>query len=196
MEPASQAWIDTIVDSQPRLLVTTTFRKTNNQLPVDYLLRETNKLVKHVNRTLFRKRYERGEDCLQGFAVLERQHNDQPHFHILVTNDLDAAIVTQAFQKHIPKFHFEITDITTQELTKLIDARKRGAPAWALKSRAKQHIRELPLFDSKHGIDVATIDQTDEDYERVARYLMKENSEFLLLDAGGLSLPEKERLRG
>jgi len=184
-----QHWIDYVSDQKPHTLLTITFRNLKKYKNPDIAVKTINNLLYLTNSSIFRKIYNRQEDSLKGFGVMEYQANEMPHFHLLLTNDICPRKLEEVIKKHLKKFHFENADISAKEQKALSTRASQGAPRWAIKAMAQHHIKKIPIMH-ENGLDVSPITETP---ERVADYLLKENSEFLLLTHDGITLPEKEK---
>jgi hypothetical protein len=108
----STAWIDFTHNNEPRYLITITFkdgafeingRKVKYDISDRRAVKLLKKLMHFVNCSLFRRRYARGEEFLEGFVAIEYQQNGNPHFHMLITNDIPIDRLEAIFKKHLGK---------------------------------------------------------------------------------------------
>jgi hypothetical protein len=80
-----QQWIKTLADQDTRYHLTITFPANTNQKETRKLL---NLLLRHLNRKIFNRQYEKGIKFLRGFAIEEFTHKmSAHHYHILIAND-------------------------------------------------------------------------------------------------------------
>jgi len=154
-----EEWKKWIKDEKVRYFVTITERESrftrNSEAQKQATIRKFNELLYFVNSTLFRKRFERGEEFLDGFFVVETQKSGHPHVHCLIKNDLPFEKIRDAFCKQL-------------------DPKLRG----------KEKFKSL----SMEGFDLQEVEQTDESYERLTQYLLKENTEYSPMGPDGFQM--------
>lgn len=100
-------WETMIVNSNPKHFITITFTLPNIESTqivrsVESVIKVTNKLLLWVNVALLGKNF-RNKDYLCGIVALEKQANDQPHFHLLINNAIDHEILSSTFKEKIKK---------------------------------------------------------------------------------------------
>lgn len=98
-------WFNWMVKHKFKYLITLTVKESRFQAAKEKATREAiakwNELLYFVNSTLFRKRYSRGEEYLDGFFVREYQANNEPHVHLLIKNDLPLEDIKSAFESQL-----------------------------------------------------------------------------------------------
>jgi hypothetical protein len=191
---AESALLKFIRQQNPKFLVTIAFRSLRNRMSDAHALNRVNFLLWRINSAIFKSRFKRKEQFLEGFGVCEHNYNDAPHFHLLVTNDLDLKMLTESIlrQARSRPFTVQINTSSPDDRALLRNSYKQGLPRSVVRARALEFIRHVPIFDfdaeGNGGIDVRPIGQTDKDFCRTATYLQKEQTVrgFMLLGSDGL----------
>lgn len=75
-------WLDT---SDTKYHLTLSFPVGTNEIKTKELL---NQLIKHLNRSIYKKRYDTGQSYIEGFAIREPTPSmNTDHYHILMVDD-------------------------------------------------------------------------------------------------------------
>ena len=82
LDRVRNSWVEWLNALNTKYHLTITFAKNTNRKECERLL---NLLISHLNRRIYKKRYDKGLSCLKGVAVRERTHSmNTDHFHILI----------------------------------------------------------------------------------------------------------------
>jgi hypothetical protein len=180
-------WTQYIKGKGPQFLVTITIKESKHGILQDEkFVSLMNDLFYLMNSMHFRKRYQRGEQHFSGLAVLEHQSNGMPHLHILIENeDITVEELKELLECNTDRFCYKIDTSTHFDRRRLRNAVRWGVPKKVVEKDAiKRYIRRVSLMDKK-CLDVRHIDQSPEDFTRLAGYLMKEAPEFMFLGKEG-----------
>ena len=158
-QATKDGWKEWIKDQKVKYFLTITERESKfirkAKAQKQATIQRFNELLYFVNSSLFRKRFSRGEEFLDGFFVVETQANGQPHVHCLIKNDLPFDSLLNAFRKQL-------------------DPKVRGDTKF----------KSL----SMEGFNLQEVEQTEESYERLTQYLLKENAEFSPMGPDGFQM--------
>jgi hypothetical protein len=163
-----------IKSTAPRLLVTIAPRTFSRPLSDQAAIDACTRLLKLVNTAIFKNRLKRKEDFLSGFAVLEHTFNGAPHIHAIITNEIPATTLGEAFDRNASRFSVPIEHSTLEARQRFRHhCEKYELPSFYIKQKAaEEFLRKVPIFgkdaQGRGGIDVQEITQTSEDYRRAA----------------------------
>jgi len=83
--PDRNTCIDWLLQNNTKYHLTITFKKYTPDKECRRLL---NRFIKHLNRSIFKKRYDSGKSFIKGFAIQEYTHSmETSHFHLLIASD-------------------------------------------------------------------------------------------------------------
>lgn len=96
-------WLDT---SDTKYHLTISFPLGTNEIKTKEVL---NLLIKHLNRSIYKKRYDRGQSFINGFAIREPTPSmNTDHYHILMVDDgwlPDYNRMDSLINKHVKYLH-------------------------------------------------------------------------------------------